>query len=324
MSRSRAGGSERRGSDALPRPLVSILIVNYHSTPYLVECLDAIAASTIADSVEVFVVDNASPDFDAAALASRYPDVQFLPQTVNTTFTGGTNLAFARAAGQYVLLLNPDTRIEPSSLEAAVARFRHTPGISAQGAFLMDERGALQHYYRRLPRARDIPAVVLPRIFGRTRLGRAYLMTQAEIKGVVRIPQPPGAFLMIPRAFCPTPVLDPGYFNFFSDVELCDQLSRRGPIVVGDDVRCVHARGMAGVRTADPIEQLRLQHDMTWGARRYFSRRTGVAGRAYLELWLGISWALRVANAAARRPHLARRIAGIAAAALSGRRPSYF
>src|SRR5687767_6046590 len=85
------------------QPLLSVLIVNFNSTRLLEQCLAALETSTIADRLEVVVVDNASADFELEPMASAHPSVTFLPQGRNTTYTGGNNLAFERSTADLVL-----------------------------------------------------------------------------------------------------------------------------------------------------------------------------------------------------------------------------
>lgn len=282
-------------SDELP--VVSILIVNFESTGFLRGCLDAIAASSAFRRTETVVVDNGSREFDPVAMGEAYPWVRFLPQATNLTFTRATNLAAQAAAGRHLLLLNPDTRVEPLALERALVHLEEEPQLSAVGAHLVDDSGRLQRYYRRVPSALDIPIMLMPPLFKSTSRGRHYLMTSETFGERTSVEQPPGAFLLIRgRA---SPLLDPAYFNYVSDVELCARLQRRGPIAVFADVRCWHLGGGAGVGTTDRGEQLRLHHDLTWGSRRFF-HDSGWAARRYLDVWLVVFWFLRITQVA---PH---------------------
>ncbi|MEO8509801.1 MAG: glycosyltransferase family 2 protein [Chloroflexota bacterium] len=309
-------------SPAAGRPSVSIIIVNYESTELLRRCLASVAASSVFGQTQTIVVDNASAGFDVEAMAAASPWVTWLPQAENRTFTGGCNIGYERAIGDFVLLLNPDTQLEPDALANALARFNGQQPPAAQGAYLLNDDGSLQRYYRRLPGALDIPVVLLGALVAWTARGRRYLMADERFDGVTPVDQPPGAFLMAPRALLGTELLEPEYFNYMSDVDLCRRLRRHGPIVVADDVRVHHARGGAGVGTDDPAAQLRLRHDLTWGVRHYF-REAACPARAYLEAWLRVFWILRLLQVALRRPGWFGRAIRVARRALRGEAPAY-
>lgn len=304
------------------RPSVSIIIVNYESTDLLRRCLASIAESSVFEQTQTIVVDNGSTGFDAGAMAATYPWVEWLAERVNRTFTGGCNLGYERVTGEFVLLLNPDTELEPDALTNALAHFGGAARPAALGAYLLNDDGTLQRYYRRLPTELDIPVVLLGPLLAWTGRGRRYLMRDETFDGVTPVDQPPGAFVLAPRALLGDELLDPEYRNYMSDVDLCRRLRRHGPILVADDVRVRHVRGGAGVGSQDPATQLRLRHDLTWGVRHYFSSAGG-ATRLYLEAWLRVFWVLRIAQTAMRRPGWIGRALGVAQRALGGEPPVY-
>lgn len=301
---------------------VSVLIVNFNSTDVLIECLEALADSTIADQLEVIVVDNASLDFDANTLSSRFPWVIWLPQSTNTTFTGGNNLAYERATSDLILMLNPDTRVEPQALERAVRHMRDSQDLSALGAYLIGPDGELQRYYRRIPTLRDLPAILFEPLFRNTARGRRYLMADEPLDGPTPVEDPPGAFLMVRKQNLGNWLLEPGYFNFVSDLELCERMNRCGLVVVFPDVRCHHQRAGAGIGTRDPRLRLRLYHDLTWGLRRFFRDRAMLTSLT-LNALLVPYWVVRLAMIGVRHPTAIPAGLGHATAALAGRPPRY-
>jgi GT2 family glycosyltransferase len=304
------------------RPVVSALIVNYRSTDLLQGCLTALARSTVAPSIQVVVVDNATPGFDPAALDVSGLHVRFLTQDHNTTFTGGNDIAFGESQGRFILLLNPDTRVEPGAIECAIEHLETDPGLVALGAYFLDEHGELRPYYRRLPRVRDIPVILIPRLLDWTPMARRYRMADETFEGPTVVEQPSGAFILLRREAAPSPLLDRRYFNFFSDVELCRSLGRTGEIRVEPDVRCFHARGGAGLITDDPAARSRLHHDLVWGVRYYF-RRAGAIERTWLQLWVTAFWLLRLSQGLLRGRAALRTTWTAARASFAGAPPDY-
>lgn len=302
---------------------VSILIVNFRSTALLRACLDSVSAQTLGDAIETIVVDNASPDFDVEEMRSGYPRVHFIRAPHNLAYTGGNNLAFEHAQGDYVLLLNPDTVLDPRAVENAVAHFAEHPELAAQGATMLNPDGSLQRYYHRLPTWQNIPYVLLGRMVSWLPGGRRYAMADESFDGATVVEQPPGAFVILRRsALAGGELLDGGYFNYFSDVDLCARLWDTGPIIVFSDVRCQHIRGAAGVRTNHVDEQLTLRQDLAWGVRRYFRRRNGFV-RAYVGWWLVLFWVIRVLQTSLRSPRNIRSALVASVGSLRGSPPRY-
>ena len=96
-------------------PAVSVLIISFNTREMTLACLRSLFAET-QQPFETIVVDNASQDGSAAAIAAEFPQVRLLAETENHGFARANNLAAPLARGEYLLLLNPDTLV----LEAAV------------------------------------------------------------------------------------------------------------------------------------------------------------------------------------------------------------
>ena len=98
------------------QPLISIIIVNWNGAQHLPVCLNALRAQTHRD-FEVIVADNASHDESLALLACAYPEVKVIALAGNRGFTGGNNAGMRAARGEFVVLLNNDTEVDPHWLE---------------------------------------------------------------------------------------------------------------------------------------------------------------------------------------------------------------
>lgn len=95
---------------------VSVVIVSWNTKDMLRECLESVYAQTKRYTLEVFVVDNDSPDHSADMVAAEFPQVHLIANTDNKGFAPANNQALERATGRYMLLLNPDTVV----LEGAI------------------------------------------------------------------------------------------------------------------------------------------------------------------------------------------------------------
>ncbi|MGA8529498.1 MAG: glycosyltransferase, partial [Acidobacteriaceae bacterium] len=71
---------------------LSIIIVNWNSTAWLLKCVESVYVHTHETAFEIIVVDNASPDGDVGMVRERYPDVVVIESQVNLGFAGANNL----------------------------------------------------------------------------------------------------------------------------------------------------------------------------------------------------------------------------------------
>lgn len=119
---------------------VSILIVSFNTRQLTLDCLRSVYAETKGISFEVIIVDNASNDGSADAIAEKYPQAELVRSKENLGFAGGNNLAAERANGEYLLLLNPDTVVLSGAIQelVAFAKLQSSAGIYGGRTFHVD------------------------------------------------------------------------------------------------------------------------------------------------------------------------------------------
>ena len=123
---------------------LSIVIVNWNTRDLLRKCLDAVYQDLPRGLVEIWVVDNASGDGSPDMVAQDFPQVRLIRSRENLGFASANNLALRRSSAPYVLLLNPDTEVEPGALERLLRFLDTTPEFGAAGARLLNPDGSLQ------------------------------------------------------------------------------------------------------------------------------------------------------------------------------------
>ncbi|NLD44501.1 MAG: glycosyltransferase family 2 protein [Chloroflexi bacterium] len=120
--------------DAAPR--ASVIIPNWNGLRLLRPCLTSLARQTLADH-EVVVVDNASTDGSAEAVAAEFPAVRVLRQERNLGFAGGCNAGIRAARGEVIVLLNNDIEAEPDWLAELLAALDRHPRAGAAASRMM-------------------------------------------------------------------------------------------------------------------------------------------------------------------------------------------
>lgn len=96
-------------------PKCSIVIVNTNELHHLKICLPTIISQNYPD-FEVIVVDNASQDGSIDYIERAYPQVKVVRNQCNLGYAAANNIGFESASGDYIAVLNPDTKVEPDWL----------------------------------------------------------------------------------------------------------------------------------------------------------------------------------------------------------------
>ena len=238
---------------------VSAVIVSYNSAAYLPDCLRSLRSEGISS---VVVVDNASSDGSVAVVQADDPAVTVLETGANLGFGTAANQGVAATAGEYVLILNPDTVVEPGTVKALADALDRDPDLAVVGPRIENLDGTLYPSVRRFPN--------LTVAFGHAFLGlvwpgnpftRRYRMLDWDHdRAAADVDWVGGAcFLARRTAFEMVGGFDEAYFMYVEDVDLCWRLGQAGwRVGYEPGGRVVHALG--GSSRAVPYRMIAEHH----------------------------------------------------------------
>lgn len=112
-------------------PLVSFVLSTFNRRAELLGTLSKLQQCGLdAGLFEILVVDNASSDGTAAAVAAQFPDATLFPLSVNRG-SCAKNIALERAAGQFVVFLDDDSYPLEGSIPRMLEHFAMRPDLGA-------------------------------------------------------------------------------------------------------------------------------------------------------------------------------------------------
>jgi GT2 family glycosyltransferase len=230
------------------RPDVSILILSWNTRELTLECLDSLPRS-VDDGLtyEVIMVDNGSRDGSAEALAER-DDLELIGNPENRGYAAAVNQAYARARGDFVLLLNSDVEFEPGALSELLRFLRSREDVAGVGPLYLNPDRTVQHHHFRLPTfAMTIAGSsrALGRIPALARQDRRHRMIDDDFSAPLPVEQPSASCLLLRRGVLPpVELMDERYPIYFNDVALAHWLASRGEqLWVTPDAVVVHEHG---------------------------------------------------------------------------------
>ena len=255
-------------------PQVAAIVVNYNAGDELRLALRSIAAECDGIEWEAVVVDNASTDGSASAVAALSPGASLISNVANVGFGRAVNQAVAASSAPLLLLVNPDCQLRPGALAALRAVIDTEPSCAIVGPKILDPDGRIQGSARGDPD-------MLTGLFGRTgelrmRLPlssaarRNVVVDEAIASGAdsVRVDWVSGACMLIRRAALEAVGgFDERYFLYWEDADICRRLRQRGhQIRYAPGAVAVHSVGRSS-RSA-PRSSIRAFHS---SAYRYYA-----------------------------------------------------
>lgn len=252
---------------------LSIIIVSWNISALLEKCLASVYAYPPADPFEVWVVDNASTDDSAAMVKSRFPQVRLIENTDNVGFAGANNQAIIQSAGEYVLLLNPDTEVKPGALQNMAIWLDAHSETGGVGPLLLNADGTLQ--------PSCYPAPTLSREFWRLlhldwlKPYGSYDMTGWDTRVPREVDVLQGACLMVRRGVLEkVGMLDETYFIYSEEVDWCYRIRQAGWSLWWEPHAQVIHYGGQSTRQVKTEMFLRLYQGKVLYFRKHYGRPT--------------------------------------------------
>jgi GT2 family glycosyltransferase len=202
---------------------LSIIYVNWNSLDYLRESIASVYQHTHSVLFEIIVVDNASPEQGVDSLKGTFPTITIVRSNKNLGFAGANNLGFRHSVGEYVLFLNPDTKLIAPSIDLLLARRRALPDAGIVGCKLLNtdlsvQLSSIQTYPTILNQAMD--AEYLRLRWPECPLWKIAPLFSENVT-LIKVDVIPGACMLLRRAlFEQVGLFSEDYFMYAEDLDL--------------------------------------------------------------------------------------------------------
>lgn len=211
---------------------LSVIIVNYNVKYFLEQCLHSVQKACKGIDSEIIVADNNSSDGSRIYLEEKFPAVKFIWNIDNTGFAKANNLALEKAAGDFILFLNPDTLLAEDSIEKCLQFFKTSEKTGALGIHMIDGSG---NFLKESKRAFPSPLTSLSKLSGLAMLFPAselfarYHLGHLSEKENHEVDVLAGAFMMMPKKVLDEiGNFDERFFMYGEDVDLSYRIQEAG------------------------------------------------------------------------------------------------
>jgi hypothetical protein len=201
-------------------PQVSVIIVNHNGISDLEGCLRSLTENCI--SCEIIVVDNNSTDGSREMISGQFPQVLLISNPVNRGFPAANNQGIRASKGNYLLFLNPDTKVYPQALEILLTGMQERQECGGMGPALLTGENEYQVSF-------GSRVGFFPQMVQKCCLNPYYRRNLKKSVKIRDVGWLSGACLLVRREVIEEiGLFDESFFLYFEDIDLCYRIREKG------------------------------------------------------------------------------------------------
>jgi hypothetical protein len=210
---------------------LSLVIVNYHSTQSLKNCLTNLSETNVDSDLEIYVVNNDSAQELASVRDPFKSRVRLIQNHSNLGFAAAANIGFRASNRDFVLVLNPDVLVRTEALRTLLDTLKLNPDAAIALPRLNNPDGSLQYSCRRFYNFKTLIMRRAPfnKIAPKHAAIQEHLMLDWDHQTLAEVDWGLGAAMLVRRAaISEASLFDERFFLYFEDVDLCLRMRQQG------------------------------------------------------------------------------------------------
>lgn len=220
---------------------VDIIIVNYNAGDFLIACLKSL--EKVKDEFDnIFVVDNASTDNSLIQAKKLFPKLTYIENLQNLGFGKANNQAMKLSISQYILLLNPDSKVLPGTIKYMVDYMTQNLQVGAASCRVELQDGSLDWASHR-----GFPTPLASLLYFIFKNRRLYNLTDRDMGKAHEVDSIVGAFMLLRKSVLDqVGLFDADYFMYAEDIDLCYRIKQAGfKVMYVPQVKIIHLKGIS-------------------------------------------------------------------------------
>ena len=278
---------------------LSIIVVTYNSRRHVRDCLESIQEAASDINHEVIVVDNASQDGTPDIIRNEFPDVRLIANSENRGFARGNNKGITQSHGQFILLLNPDTKVLPKTLTTLLKEMKQSPETGLLVCRLLNgDRSLQQSFGYEVSFWSEVLRKIFFNLWENHRFPLVGWVLRSLHSRAREVAWVKGACMLSRRkALLDVQLMDDAFFMYLEDADLCRRIRQSGwQVRYTPEAEVIHFGGgsVRSNRERSALEHRRSQ-------LHYFKKHLAEKELKALKVYLGFKIRINILSVSFRQ-----------------------
>ncbi len=220
---------------------LAIVIVNFNGGDHIISTLESLFMVSNEANLTVWVSDNKSSDQSVEKIKKQFPQVKLILNSDNLGFGAGNNVALKQINTEFILLLNPDTKVKPGTLDYMIKFMEDNKDVGAASCKIVHSDGSMDWAsHRGLP----TPLASLLYFLGNDRL---YHLSNKDMSKPHEVDSIAGSFFLTRKSVLEKAgFFDEDYWLYGEDLDLCFRIKKAGfKVMFVPNVEVLHLKGVS-------------------------------------------------------------------------------
>jgi GT2 family glycosyltransferase len=250
---------------------ISIIIVNYNTSEYLINCIDSIINFTKAVGYEIIVVDNNSDELNIKNLPLRFPVVRFFFLKKNIGFSAACNYGASQSHSDFLAFVNPDIVLTSNVFYSICINMTQNLGLGVCAPMLIspdysyqNSTGSKMGFFFEF-----LEAFWLIGFY--RKLQKIAYRGKFKVSKPIKVSWVSGAFMVVRREiFEKVNAFDEDYFLNYEDIDLCSKIEKTGfKNYFYPDLKCIHVGSVSQRKNFESLVLNRYKSRLTYSKKHY-------------------------------------------------------
>lgn len=230
--------------------MISIIIVCYNSESTIKDCIDSILKTVKNNEFEIIISDNSPNDLTKNVLDNFIKKLKYFRNEENLGFSKANNRGIKKAKGEYILFLNPDTKVYEGTIDGMVDFIKSHKDCGVATCFVELPNGKLDDSSHRgfpTPFNSFSHFIGLSKLFPKSKIFGGYEMSYLDLGKTHEIDSAAGSFMLVPRTVGDKiGWWDEDYFFYGEDIDFCYRVKKLGyKVYFVSEFKALHLKGVS-------------------------------------------------------------------------------